>query len=138
MVVARSALHVGHLRVRRGASLLLAPQPRRLVGAGDLLLSVTTTTGAAPATECLSVCLFAATAAVIIIVWRLHSAHKRLWVCLWPEMQSAARSSRSKRTSARAELLESVRLWTDADYYYEDHVDNVWSIIISVLLNEGE
>ena len=28
------------------------------------------------------------------------------------------------------------RLWTDADYYYEDHVDNVWSIIISVLLNE--
>lgn len=27
------------------------------------------------------------------------------------------------------------RLWTDADYYYEDHVDNVWSIIISVLLN---
>lgn len=30
------------------------------------------------------------------------------------------------------------RLWTDADYYYEDHVDNVWSIIISVLLNEGE
>lgn len=27
-------------------------------------------------------------------------------------------------------------MWTDADYYYEDHVDNVWSIIISVLLNE--
>lgn len=48
-MVARSALHVGHLRVRRGASLLPAPQPRRLVGAGDLLLSVTTTTAAATA-----------------------------------------------------------------------------------------
>lgn len=30
------------------------------------------------------------------------------------------------------------RLWTDADYYYEEHVDNVWSIIISVLLKVNE
>lgn len=79
-----------------------------------------------------SLCLFAANAAVVM---ESTLPTSDCGCVLQKVVNSRCKRGRVQEQPSRA---TGERLWTDADYYYEDHVDNVWSIIISVLLNEGE
>lgn len=82
-----------------------------------------------------SLCLFAATAATAAVIMEAPLPTSDCGCVLQTVAHSRSKRGRVPEQPSRA---TGERLWTDADYYYEDHVDNVWSIIISVLLNEGE